>query len=103
MNKDCFTINKEDLPNSIDMYFYDGPHDFLSQEKALTYYFEFMSDTFILIVDDFNGPDIEKGTRSGLELLKDKYVVDKEWVFKTSGNMSPIWWNGMYIAVISKR
>ena len=62
-----------------------------------------MSDVFILLVDDYNGESVVNGTKRGLELLKDKITVEKEWIFNTPGNMQPVWWNGFYIAVISKK
>lgn len=103
INKDCFTVEKEEIPVAIDAYLYDGPHHFDEQKKALTYYLPFMGDVFILMVDDFNDGDVSGGTREGLEALRNFINVDKEWVFKTPRNMGAIWWNGFYIAVISKK
>lgn len=102
-NKDCFTIDKNDIPDLIDVYLYDGPHYEADQEKALTHYLPFMNDVFVLMIDDFNAESVVNGTRKALETLKDQITVEKEWVFNTSGNMQPIWWNGFYIAVISKK
>ena len=102
LNKDCFTVDQTDIPESIEAYLYDGPHHKEEQERALTHYVDFMKDKFIFMVDDFNDADVVEGTRNALENLKDKIKVEKEWVFKTTGNMGLIWWNGYYIAVISK-
>ena len=102
LNKDSFLVEKSEIENPVDVYLYDGAHDELSQEKALTHYLPFMNDVFILLVDDYNGESVVNGTKRGLELIKDKVRIEKEWVFNTAGNMQPIWWNGLYIAVVSK-
>jgi len=103
IDKDCYQITTEEIPEKIDVYFYDGAHEEEDQYKALNHYLEFMKDTFVFIVDDYNGEEVKVGTKRSLEFLKDKINVEKEWVFETSGNMQPIWWNGLYIAVISKK
>jgi hypothetical protein len=103
LNKDSFLVDKNDVEDLVDVYLYDGAHDEMSQEKALTHYLPFMSDIFILLIDDYNGESVINGTERGLELIKDQICIEKKWIFNTSANMQPIWWNGLYIAVISKK
>lgn len=100
IDHDCFNLNEEHkylLPN-VNVYFYDGDHRFEDQEKALTYYLEFLADTFIFIVDDWNHGPAKDGTRSGIDLTK--VNVHKEWELDSRTGKS--WHNGLYVAVMSK-
>jgi len=72
--KDCFQITKDDINtvfNSIDVYLYDGAHDYESQKKAITYYKNFFSEYVIIIIDDFradtpSNAQVSRGTYDGL-------------------------------------
>ena len=101
VSEDCFT-QFDIVPDGIDVYFYDGEHTDEDQEKALTYFVDKMSDNFVFIVDDYNGTGVQRGTALAIERLGGKIKVEKEWKFLTEGNGAPVWWNGIYVAVISK-
>ncbi len=103
INADCFAADKSLITSKIDFYFYDGGHTREDHRRAITDFFENMNDVFVLIVDDYNWFDVSEGTRDGLNLLKDKFSIEKEWTFLTPANFSPVWHNGTYIAVISKK
>lgn len=100
---DCFAMNQELLPDNINFYFFDALHTKDNQRKAITDFLGKMNDTFVFIVDDYNEPDVQDGTAEGLALLKDKINIEKEWIYITPASWDPIWHNGMYIAVISKK
>jgi hypothetical protein len=89
------------IDKKMDIYFYDGDHSIEAQEKALTKYFDKMADTFIWIVDDYNWADVKIGTQQALNSLP--CTVEKDWTILTPGNHSPLWHNGVYIAVITKK
>ena len=91
LNKDCFDLMPEDKDLIVDtnVYFYDGDHRHEDQERALTYYFDLMSDVFIFVVDDWNHEPARTGTRSGLELTK--AVVHKEWELTTASTRMISW------------
>ena len=103
INSDCFKLNLDDIKESVDVYWYDGEHSKESQKQALLHYFDKMSNTFIFMVDDYNDDHIQEGTQESLEILKDKCTVEKDWELLTAGNGSPVWWNGLYISVITKK
>jgi hypothetical protein len=91
---DCFTMTKEQLPNLINLYFYDGCHSYEAQLNALTYFYPFLDDTFIFLVDDWNWPDPKAGTKQSISNLNLKIILEKEL---TEG-----WWNGFYISLLQK-
>ncbi len=105
IEKDCFSITKEDLPYSqYDVYLYDGGHTQEEQEKAITHYCEFLSDNFILIVDDHSWSQVKKGTKDGL--LKANVTVHFQLEVDDDANTSnhgiTNYWNGFGVFVCSK-
>jgi hypothetical protein len=73
IQKDCWLINKNDITIPIDIYLYDGAHDYDSQKKAITYYHQFFSKYVIIMIDDWVfGEDIKKGTIDGMVEMKMK-------------------------------
>jgi hypothetical protein len=98
---DCFTFDKKLLKDKINVYFYDGDHSAVSQEMALTYYYEVLEDKFIFICDDWNAPDVQEGTRRGI--AKTGLKILNEWILpaKFNGDKEN-WWNGLYVIYASK-
>ena len=75
IEKDCFKIADDEIKSvydSIDIYLFDGAHDYESQRKAITYYKHLFSKYVIIIIDDFrsdtpNWANVKKGTYDGIE------------------------------------
>lgn len=75
IEKDCFQVTENDIKSiydSIDIYLYDGAHDYDSQKKAITYYKNLFSKYVIIIVDDFRSDtpgwsNVKKGTYDGIQ------------------------------------
>lgn len=104
---DCFSddvISK--IKPGINVFFFDGEHSYESHYSALIRYIDLLSKDFIFIVDDFDPYDaswenVERGTRDSIECLALK--VNYEVHLKSTGrNSESSWWNGIYIAHISK-
>lgn len=103
LNTDCFNLKPEEksIIDGINVYLYDGGHAADEQEKALTYFYDNLSDVFIFIVDDWNDEATKVGTRSAYQ--KTNTIVHKEWQFPTNFNRDiDSWWNGYYVAVCEK-
>lgn len=98
---DSFTIHKDGLFNApVDIYFYDGNHSEEAQMKAFTYYDSLFAPTFIAIVDDWNHEPARIGTKKSFEKLGYTVVFERE----LPGYHNEIeWWNGLYIAVVTKK
>ncbi len=100
---DSFKINPHEIVDRpINIYFYDGAHDAHSQELALTHYYGVCDDLFILIVDDWNHLPAQEGTRNafqklGCEVLYETYLPADYNMDRNN------WWNGLYVALISKK
>ena len=69
IDKDCWSITKNDLGQLIDIYLYDGPHNYKDQKNAITYYRDFFNKYVIIMVDDWtcDHVDVKRGTMDGLK------------------------------------
>lgn len=99
---DCFYIDPLlSIPNPVNIYFYDGGHDFTSQEKAFTFFNPVFDDVFIAIVDDWNWVPVRNGTYSAFKALNYTVLFERNLMTDANGDMTS-WWNGLYIAVVKK-
>lgn len=98
-NTDMLTVDLATLPK-IDMFFYDGPHDFESTKKVVEYYSSMFNDTALLIFDDANWTEVVKGAEAGVESSGLDIVYNRLLLNEVENpNM---WWNGLYIMVVKK-
>lgn len=102
IEQDCWTLTKEQLPNSVNLYFYDGNHSAESQEKALTHFYDFLADEFVLLVDDYSWPDPNKGTKNGINKTNLKIIYEREMYTPEGEEPGHHWWNGFYVALCKK-
>ncbi len=98
---DCFKFDLKNIKNKINIYFYDGAHTFQDQRMAFTYYNEIFEDTFIAIVDDYNHQPSHDGTQKAFTELGYKILFEKILPANFNGDIQN-WWNGIYVAVVSK-
>lgn len=104
ITEDCFKIQ---IPNEnkFNFYLYDGLHDYESQYKALTYYYNNLNTYFYFICDDFSTGPIEDATRNALRDLNIDIISE----YKFFGNQTfpqantTGFWNGYYIAFCVKK
>jgi len=97
---DAFEVKPE---KNINIYLYDASHTRGAQYMALDYYYEFLADKFIFLVDDYNHESVRKGTDDaikdlGLKILFDKWLGEAEY----SERVPREWWLGFYVAVLKK-
>lgn len=102
LEKDCWSLTKEDLPEPVNFYFYDGNHSRESQEKALVQFYDLMADEFLFVVDDYSWDDVFKGTRAGLNKMNYKIVYEREMFTPEKEEPGNHWWNGFYLALLRK-
>lgn len=100
INQDCFSLN-EKLDKKYNIYFYDGDHTALDQEKALTYYYDNLDDEFIYICDDWNHKPAQIGTEKAIKEMKFKVVEHWELEARYNGDTEN-WWNGLLVCVLNK-
>jgi hypothetical protein len=106
IEKDSFKINDNDIFDfypSVDVYVYDGCHEYESHKKAITNFSKYLSKYSIIVVDDWRGDNewekVRLGTydgftESGLKIHKTIEVVSKE---DGTG-----YWNGFGLFVVEK-
>jgi hypothetical protein len=101
IDQDCFSVDKSQFKDKFNVYFYDGRHQAIDQEMALTYYYDVMEDTFLYICDDYNWSYVQDGTKSGVEKCNLKIIEEQTLLCDKCGDASS-WWNGIWIALLQK-
>lgn len=99
IEKDCFQISHEDLHNKpIDIYLYDGNHEYSSHINAITYLEKFLAEISIIIIDDFRGDgnwsSVTSGTMEGLKRSNLKILYSQIIESKQEENGKKDFWNG---------
>jgi hypothetical protein len=108
IHNDCFTLGDQDKEvlskHKFNIFFYDGSQTIESCSKLFNYYYEFLDDIFIFVVDDWSKEPVNQGIRKSLENCN--LNVLKEWNLGHSmflkNSMELAWHNGIYISVIKK-
>ena len=103
-----FSVQLIKVQDKVGVYFYDGAHDYDSQLHAVKVIGSLKFDYLVLIVDDYNAPNVVKGTEDGLmELIKSSSVVMiADWVISPDksdkGFQFGSWHNGYRIILLMK-
>lgn len=97
---DLFEFPTGQFTNSIQMFFYDGPHDKETTKQAVLNYYTTFSKEAILVFDDANWQGVVEGAMEGL--LESGAQITYQKLMLNSEENSNEWWNGLYIAVIRK-
>jgi hypothetical protein len=106
--EDVFSFDISKIKNPIDIYLYDGDHDEIHQYKAITHMWDALADQAIIIVDDWNAPQVRKGTFDGLEAVGANVLEKFEIMYTHNGQHTPMpiaqreFWNGIGVFVVSK-
>ncbi len=108
IDKDCWTIDKNDVPDLIDIYLFDGNHTYEDHKKAITYYYKFLSKYSIIIIDDWlcDWADVKKGTMDGLNEITNLKVHAKIEIPLVNTDRyhqrGDIFWNGCGIFICER-
>lgn len=97
---DLFEVNVSEMRNKIQLFFYDGPHDFETTKNAVMYYYTTFAKEAILVFDDANWQGVVDGAVQGLQESGAHITYEK--LMLNSEENSREWWNGLYIVVIQK-
>ncbi len=86
-----------------DVFLFDGPHEEIDQHDGLTLAQPALAQEFVLIVDDWNWPQVRQGTfRAIKELgLRMDFIAEIRTTLDGSGATGD-WHNGYLIAALSK-
>ena len=85
------------------VYMFDGPHGKTDQYEGIKLVQAALDNTFTLIVDDYNAPQVKEGTEQAIHDLK-LNVLASVTIQTNSNPYTKVtdWHNGYYIAVIKK-
>ena len=98
-NKDMFEVDLTTI-NDIDLFFYDGPHEFEATSLIIQHYKDCFSDSAILIFDDANWEGVVAGAQDGI--VKAGLNLEYSKMMLNDVEDADQWWNGLYIVVVSK-
>lgn len=104
IDKSFQNLTFDDIPkNYIELYLYDGDHDYKSQYDGIVMMDKFLANEFVLMVDDWNYTDVQNGTRDALSFMTN-YTVIEEYILPASftGDTN-MYWNGLFVARIIKK
>lgn len=111
LNSDFKQVNYQ-LFSDFNVYLFDGPHSFQDQFDALKMVLPALSNSFILIIDDWNWQDVRDGTEEAIEKTSLKMLFRIEIRTTLNGKhpgeigmnscQDSDWHNGYLIAVLEK-
>lgn len=108
IDQDAWSVPHDSLA-PIDVFFYDGMHDTASTQRAIEYFAPAMAEMCIVVVDDWNWPEVRAGLRAARperpwhplaqwELFTADIPTRKD---DSEHYKHPVWWNGLFIGVYS--
>lgn len=100
-HRDCFEIGGIELHN-VDMFNYDGNHSYENQKRAITHFYNNLTNEFILCIDDYQWADVKNGTQEGIKEMKLEILFEKELGMETPSSEKE-YWNGFYVAFLKKK
>jgi len=98
-DSDLMQVDKSKI-QKVDMFFYDGPHDFEETRDALKYYKDCLDDYAILIFDDANWAGVVEGVNAAVNETGMIPIYTKMMLNALEDEKQ--WWNGLYIMVVIK-
>jgi hypothetical protein len=107
IDKNCWDVTKDDVPEPVDIFLYDGAHTYEDQKKAITYFAPFLARYAIVMVDDWvcDWVDVRKGTLDGFAAanLKVHFLCEIPLVnTSTHHTGGDTFWNGCGVFVVEK-
>jgi predicted O-methyltransferase YrrM len=97
---DLFEVPIHSITNSIQLFFYDGPHDEKTTAEAVQYYWSCLQNEAIIVFDDANWDGVVSGANKGIEAMNGQ-ISYKKLILNSEENPNE-WWNGLYIVVVRK-
>lgn len=110
IEKNCFDVTEDEVKSiygEIDIYLYDGAHDYLSHKMAITHYKKMLSKYSIIIIDDFRDDtihwaEVKRGTIDGISESNLKVRHSIEIITKQEESGKYEYWNGFGLFVCEK-
>lgn len=97
---DMFNFPTKEFANSIQLLFYDGPHDYETTKQAIINLYSTLMSEAIVVIDDANWEGVVAGAMDGL-IDSGAQISYQKLILNEEEDVSQ-WWNGVYILVIKK-
>jgi len=101
IEQDCWEIPLPQLPQEVNVFFYDGAHDYDSHKRALPHFIDAMAPLFVFLVDDWEDPLVRHATLKSIEKL-DLRTLAYLWLGSEAREDAGGWWNSLGIFVLNK-
>mgnify|MGYP000400638020 FL=1 len=101
INENCFRLKTSLQYKSYNIFIYDGSHNIEDHKKAIITFWEYLSDTCIIVIDDWKWDDVKKGTMQGLDAVNANVIKKWELYDQVDENKDGVW-NGCCIFLIKK-
>ena len=98
INEDVHEVDVTQI-KGVDLFFYDGPHEYEHVYKTVTRYRECFAKQTILVFDDANWTDTVKAADDAVKAAGLTPVYSKKLL--NSLEDEKMWWNGIYIIVVA--
>ena len=101
LNGDSSSLGKKDFKQDVNIIFYDGDNSERKMREFFLNMMTFTQDVFTLVVDDANIEENVSITKrfideSGLKVLYERELLNDQ-------EDDTMWWNGLYVTVLSKQ
>jgi hypothetical protein len=105
--EDFFKIDLNGFSDKINLFVYDGNHEYDMHEKALYKAFDILDEYFIYIIDDIQFSCVRDGLNMSLKTLQQQNKIEILYQIEldalgTPSNNNNEWWNGYSINYIRK-
>ena len=100
LNGDSSQLGKKDFKHDVNVIFYDGDNDQMKMVEFFTNMLTFTQDVFTLVIDDANIEKNVEVTKQFLDYNGLKILYERELL--NDPEDAAMWWNGLYVVVVSK-
>ena len=101
IEEDCFKV-KDLRPSHFDFYNYDAQHTESSQQRAVSHFLPNLTEEFIFVVDDWQFPGVESGTRTGIKLTGLEVLHEAILETKEGEQPNEAWHNGFAVFLLKQ-
>ncbi|MFK7998399.1 MAG: class I SAM-dependent methyltransferase [Polyangiales bacterium] len=88
------------VPSNVGVYFYDGDHTYLGTRNHIEWAENLLADECILLVDDYNDPEIRRATEDAIDTMNFKATWSK-YLPGENGKQDG-WWNGLGVFALKR-
>ena len=97
-NQDMYEVDTSQI-QGVDLFFYDGPHEYEHVYKTVIRYRDCLANQAILVFDDSNWTDTVLAANAAVKELGLTVLYSKKILNNIESEKD--WWNGIYIIVIA--